>query len=111
MIEAINDPFSCKNEGRYACDELQQHRNSIYDLGATKTPTLRNISATAPYMHDGRFNKLSQVLNHYNYLPTRPAVGRRSPKLKPARLQPQALQSIEFFLRSLKSPVRDLNLD
>ena len=30
-----------------------------------KIPSLRNIEYTAPYMHDGRFKKLSQVLNHY----------------------------------------------
>lgn len=30
-----------------------------------KIPTLRNIEYTYPYMHDGRFKKLSQVLNHY----------------------------------------------
>ena len=30
-----------------------------------KIPTLRNVSYTYPYMHDGRFNKLYEVLNHY----------------------------------------------
>ncbi len=30
-----------------------------------KTPSLRNLSYTAPYMHDGRFNKLAEVINHY----------------------------------------------
>jgi cytochrome c peroxidase len=30
-----------------------------------KIPTLRNLSYTFPYMHDGRFKKLSQVINHY----------------------------------------------
>ncbi|MCU0434517.1 MAG: c-type cytochrome [Bacteroidia bacterium] len=30
-----------------------------------KIPTLRNIEFTYPYMHDGRFTRLSQVLNHY----------------------------------------------
>ncbi|MDG2330288.1 MAG: cytochrome c peroxidase [Flavobacteriales bacterium] len=30
-----------------------------------KVPTLRNIEFSAPYMHDGRFKKLSQVINHY----------------------------------------------
>lgn len=30
-----------------------------------KTPSLRNLSYTYPYMHDGRFRKLSQVINHY----------------------------------------------
>jgi cytochrome c peroxidase len=35
------------------------------DLGAFKTPTLRNITFTAPYMHDGRFATLEDVLDHY----------------------------------------------
>lgn len=30
-----------------------------------KTPSLRNLSFTYPYMHDGRFKKLNQVINHY----------------------------------------------
>ncbi|GAA0859000.1 cytochrome-c peroxidase [Aliiglaciecola litoralis] len=34
--------------------------------GMFKTPTLRNIAVTAPYMHDGRFNTLEEVLAHYN---------------------------------------------
>jgi cytochrome c peroxidase len=36
------------------------------DTGAFKTPTLREISKTAPYMHDGRFVTLKQVVDHYN---------------------------------------------
>ncbi len=36
------------------------------DLGKYKTPTLRNIAVTAPYMHDGRFQNLKEVLNHYS---------------------------------------------
>jgi cytochrome c peroxidase len=38
----------------------QEHR------GLFKTPTLRNIALTAPYMHDGRFSSLGEVLDHYN---------------------------------------------
>jgi cytochrome c peroxidase len=34
--------------------------------GLFKTPTLRNIALTAPYMHDGRFSTLEEVLDHYN---------------------------------------------
>jgi cytochrome c peroxidase len=30
-----------------------------------KVPSLRNIEYTYPYMHDGRFKKLRQVINHY----------------------------------------------
>lgn len=36
------------------------------DIGAFKTPTLRNIAITAPYMHDGTFATLWDVLDHYN---------------------------------------------
>lgn len=35
------------------------------DSGAFKIPTLRNIGFTAPYMHDGRFEDLGDVLDHY----------------------------------------------
>ena len=34
--------------------------------GLFKVPTLRNIALTSPYMHDGRFSTLEQVLDHYN---------------------------------------------
>ncbi len=36
------------------------------DMGKFKTPTLRNITVTAPYMHDGRFTTLEAVLYHYS---------------------------------------------
>lgn len=35
------------------------------DLGKFKTPTLRNIAHTAPYMHDGSLNTLEEVVDHY----------------------------------------------
>lgn len=37
-----------------------------YDKGKFKVPTLRNIELTAPYMHDGRFATLEEVVNHYD---------------------------------------------
>src|SRR5262249_45711213 len=36
------------------------------DVGAFKTPTLRNIAVTGPYMHDGSLNTLWDVMDHYN---------------------------------------------
>lgn len=36
------------------------------EIGAFKTPTLREISRTAPYMHDGRFATLEEVVDFYN---------------------------------------------
>jgi cytochrome c peroxidase len=35
------------------------------DMGAFKTPTLRNVAQTAPYMHDGSMPTLKDVINHY----------------------------------------------
>jgi cytochrome c peroxidase len=36
------------------------------DLGGFKTPTLRNVAVTAPYMHDGSLATLRDVVVHYN---------------------------------------------
>lgn len=38
----------------------------LYDRGRFRVATLRNIALTAPYMHDGRFKTLEEVLDHYN---------------------------------------------
>lgn len=35
-------------------------------VGVFKIPSLRNVALTAPYMHDGRFETLEEVVNHYN---------------------------------------------
>ncbi|MCC6413886.1 MAG: cytochrome C peroxidase, partial [Saprospiraceae bacterium] len=37
-----------------------------FDNGKFRTPTLRNIALTAPYMHDGRFVTLEKVVNNYS---------------------------------------------
>jgi cytochrome c peroxidase len=36
------------------------------DSGLFRVPSLRNVALTDPYMHDGRFSSLTQVLNHYS---------------------------------------------
>jgi cytochrome c peroxidase len=38
---------------------------SDFDLGKFRVPSLRNVTLTPPYMHDGRFKTLEEVLNHY----------------------------------------------
>ena len=50
---------SLKDKGR-----MQINLDSM-DAFKFKVPTLRNIEYTFPYMHDGRFKKLSEVMNHY----------------------------------------------
>lgn len=49
-----NDP------GRFMITGNEQDRNVF------KVPVLRNVALTAPYMHDGRFRTLEEVLNHYS---------------------------------------------
>ena len=39
---------------------------NVHDNGKFKTPTLRNIALTAPYMHDGRFQTLEEVVDFYS---------------------------------------------
>lgn len=54
-------------EGDEVLEEgLQAITENIYDRGKFKVPTVRNIALTAPYMHDGRFETLEEVLDHYN---------------------------------------------
>jgi cytochrome c peroxidase len=48
-----------KDSGRSRITELPD------DLGKFKVPSLRNVTLTPPYMHDGRFQTLEQVLSHY----------------------------------------------
>ncbi len=40
--------------------------NNVDDRAKFLTPSLRNIELTGPYMHDGRFKTLEEVINHYN---------------------------------------------
>jgi cytochrome c peroxidase len=60
---------SFRNDGLNATFELDSGRSRItessQDQGKFKVPSLRNAELTAPYMHDGRFKTLNQVLDHY----------------------------------------------
>lgn len=47
------------------------------DMGLFKVPSLRNVALTAPYMHDGRFATLEEVIEHYN------SGGHPSPTISP----------------------------
>jgi cytochrome c peroxidase len=40
--------------------------NAVSQNGSFKIPNLKNVALTAPYMHDGRFNSLEEVVEHYN---------------------------------------------
>ncbi len=73
----------------------------IEDRGAFKTPTLRELVNTGPYMHDGRFGTLEQVIAYYD----RGGFGvlGMDPRVHPLGLSAQEKSDLVAFLRSLSA--------
>jgi cytochrome c peroxidase len=70
-VEPMFSDFSYRNNGLPINDYLKDYgrmkiTNKKEDSIKFKVPSLRNIYETYPYMHDGRFWNLSQVLEHYS---------------------------------------------
>jgi cytochrome c peroxidase len=91
------DRFS--DEGRAAVSGRER------DRGAFKTPTLRDLSRTAPYMHDGSLATLDAVIDFYS------DGGRPNPYLDPAirprHLTPGEKRALAAFLLTLSGRVRE----
>ncbi len=69
------------------------------ELGAFKTPTLREIARSAPYMHDGRFKTLEEVVNFYNKGGVKNP--HQDPLVLPLELTDQEKSDLVAFLRTL----------
>lgn len=100
-IAVLTDP-DVSHLGRFAVDE------ELSSMGAFKTSTLRNIAATAPYMHDGSLKTLRDVVVHYNNGgitdKTKPANAFLSGGIKPLDLSDQQIDDLVAFMESLTSP-------
>jgi len=71
------------------------------DIGRFKTPGLRNIALTAPYMHNGVYNTLEEVVEHYNNVPA-PVVGVLEEDLRTTLgLTPEEKVQLVEFLKAL----------
>ncbi len=100
----IHGSVEDSDEGRYAYFPVQAYR------GAFKTPTLRNVSQTAPYMHNGVYPSLKAVLDFYNRgggaglgLP----VSNQTLPSNPLRLTAKEMKDIVLFLNALSDrPVK-----
>jgi len=68
--------------------------------GAFKTPTLRDVALTAPYMHNGQYKTLMDVIEHYNRGGDK-NLGNLDPNLKPLNLTGQEKKDLVTFLKSL----------
>lgn len=100
------DPFNCLSEYSDAlaseCTELRFARDTNDLVGAQKTPSLRNVSLTAPYMHGGQLATLRQVIEHYDDAP--------NSMLSHNEAKPLGLRAIErsqllSFLLTLSAPL------
>ena len=77
---ALFSDYAMKNNGldRAAADPGREKVTGVVaDRAKFKTPSLRNVALTAPYMHDGRFATLEEVVAHYDH------GVRRTPTLDP----------------------------
>jgi len=109
------DPFN--GLGAFSDDKSIEANKSLFflaqkpnNLGEFKTPTLRNISRTAPYMHDGRFETLRDVIHFYSELDQTPALGHREETLQPLALTEEETNDLIEFLKSLTGKPLDPSL-
>jgi cytochrome c peroxidase len=86
------------DDGRFA------HRKIKVLKGAFKTPTLRDIALTAPYMHNGAYRTLGEVVDHYD----RGGDDKRnlSPNMAPLNLSADEKLALVAFMKSLTGEPR-----
>lgn len=88
--------------GRFAVTDTMD------ELGAFKTSTLRNVAVTAPFMHDGSLKTLRDVVEHYNNggisNKTDPVNDFLSGGIRPLNLSDQEMTDLVAFLETLTSP-------
>jgi cytochrome c peroxidase len=96
-------------EGRFLDPGRAAVTNLDEDRGAFKTPTLREVGRTAPYMHDGSFATLAGVVDFYA------AGGRPNPNLDPdvraISLTPEERRALLAFLGALTGTIREGELE
>ena len=77
-----------------------QHAN----WGQFKTPGLRNVAFTAPYMHDGRYATLREVVRHYSDLDMERIHAHGEQLLRPLKLTEGEIDDLVAFLETLSAP-------
>jgi cytochrome c peroxidase len=62
-----NGLYNLDGKGAYPADNtgIREHTGEPADMGRFRTPSLRNVAVTAPYMHDGSAATLDDVIDHY----------------------------------------------
>ena len=105
--DVLADPFNCLGEysddPERQCPELTYVRTGIELVGATRTPSLRNLGDTAPYAHKGQQETLASVLDQYNRSPLA-MIGHNEAE-NPLNLSRRELRWLEAFLLALDAPL------
>lgn len=96
------DPFNCfsdySDDPQPVCAEQRFARSGAELLGAFRTPSLRNVAQTAPYMHRGQLATLGEVIAHYDRAP--PAMIGHN-EIKALKLSRRERAQLEAFLHTL----------
>jgi cytochrome c peroxidase len=104
--EVLADPFNCAGEfsddPTHDCPELDFARTGVTLIGAMRTPSLRNLGGAQPYMHEGQFATLADVLENYNEAPLA-MIGHN--EAKPLGFGSRKLRELEAFLETLDAPL------
>ncbi|MEN9345792.1 MAG: hypothetical protein RLZZ60_1261 [Bacteroidota bacterium] len=97
-----------KNIGLYDAQKwtdkgLYNQTHMEQDLGKFKVPGLRNVAVTGPYMHNGQFKTLKEVIAYYAnpYAFVKAPINMDSSLLKPSRLTQQEQKDLLAFLNAL----------
>jgi len=108
VAEVLTSEFNCRSvysdDPERQCDELEFARTGVDLIGAQKTPSLRNLENTAPFMHQGQLATIADVLAHYNEAPDA-MIGHN--EAEPLGLSDPELVHLEAFLATLAAPVSD----
>jgi len=108
ITRVLTDPFNGLGEfsddrGDTAREKLSFLDNRTSNQGQFKTPSLRNVAVTAPYMHQGQVASLRDVLHHYSEFENAfdPLKGHFELTLQPLHLTEQETDELLAFLESL----------
>ncbi len=114
ITDVKDDPFNAAGEFSDGPDserakELRFLAQQPENEGQFKTPTLRNVELTPPYMHGGHFETLEEVVRFYSEIDEAPVlVGHRDETLVQLDLSDQEVADLVAFLESLTgAPVED----
>ena len=102
--QVLRSEFSCRSRWSDTtdCPELDYLDPAFPDFQqAFKTPTLRNVAQTAPYMHHGALADLDAVITFYSELPGDPAANHRELTLQPLHFTPEQRADLIAFLGAL----------